>query len=115
MVEPEAFHKLETDVEFQYRKARRNGVGAGLLQNENGNVKEISGFGVPCCTYLEGQYGINDLCMGVPVKLGAGGVEEVIEIKLTDEEKAALNKSAASVRELVEVMHKNQASEAKAS
>ena len=69
---------------------------------------------LPCCVYLEGEYGINGLCMGVPVKLGAGGVEQVIEIKLTDEEKTALNKSAASVQELVEVMHKAQASEAKA-
>ena len=66
---------------------------------------------LPCCTYLEGQYGIDGLCMGVPVKLGAGGVEEIIEIKLTDDEKAALTRSAASVRELVEVMHKNQTRE----
>jgi len=44
LVEPEAFHKLETDEEFQYRKANRNGVGAGFLQNENDNVKEVSGF-----------------------------------------------------------------------
>ena len=62
---------------------------------------------LPCCTYLEGQYGINGLCMGVPVKLGAGGVEQVIEIKLTDDEQAALNRSAASVKELVEVMETN--------
>ena len=47
--------------------------------------------------------------MGVPVKLGADGVEEIIEIKLTDEELTALNKSASSVEELVEVMHKAQA------
>ena len=47
--------------------------------------------------------------MGVPVKLGANGVEQVIEIKLTDEEQAMLDRSAASVQELVEVMHKNQA------
>lgn len=64
---------------------------------------------LPCCVYLEGEYGINGLCMGVPVKLGAGGVEEIIEIKLTDEELTALNKSASSVEELVEVMHKAQA------
>ena len=64
---------------------------------------------LPCCIYLEGEYGINGLCMGVPVKLGAGGVEEIIEIKLTDEELTALNKSASSVEELVEVMHKGQA------
>ena len=62
---------------------------------------------LPCCTYLEGQYGIDGLCMGVPIKLGAGGVEQVIEIKLTDDEQAALNRSAASVKELVEVMEKN--------
>ena len=62
---------------------------------------------LPCCTYLEGQYGIDGLCMGVPIKLGAGGVEQVIEIKLTDDEQSALNRSAASVKELVEVMEKN--------
>jgi malate dehydrogenase len=63
---------------------------------------------LPCCTYLEGQYGINNLCMGVPVKLGANGIESVIEITLTDEEKAAMDRSAASVQELVEVMNKNR-------
>ena len=60
---------------------------------------------LPCCVYLEGEYGINGLCLGVPVKLGANGVEEIIEIQLTEEEQAALNRSAESVRELVEVMH----------
>ena len=64
---------------------------------------------LPCCVYLEGEYGINGLCMGVPVKLGAGGVEEIVEIELTDAEMAALSKSASSVEELVEVMHKAQA------
>jgi malate dehydrogenase len=59
---------------------------------------------LPCCVYLEGEYGINGLFVGVPVKLGAGGVEQIIEIKLTPEEKAALDKSAASVRELVTVL-----------
>ena len=63
---------------------------------------------LPCCTYLEGQYGINNLCMGVPVKLGANGIESVIEITLTDEEKSAMKRSAASVQELVEVMNKNR-------
>ncbi|MQF64641.1 malate dehydrogenase [SAR202 cluster bacterium AC-409-J13_OGT_754m] len=63
---------------------------------------------LPCCTYLEGQYGINNLCMGVPVKLGANGIESVIEITLTDEEKAAMDRSAASVQELIEVMNKNR-------
>lgn len=61
---------------------------------------------LPCAVYLQGEYGINDLFIGVPVKLGAGGVEEVIEITLTDEEKAALKKSAAAVQELKEVLKK---------
>lgn len=59
---------------------------------------------LPCSAYLTGQYGINDLYVGVPIKLGAGGLKEVIEITLTDEERAALNKSAGAVRELVEAM-----------
>jgi malate dehydrogenase len=60
---------------------------------------------LPCCAYLEGEYGIRGLCVGVPVKLGAKGIEEVVEVKLTPEEKLALEKSAAAVKELVEVMH----------
>ncbi len=63
---------------------------------------------LPCCTYLEGEYGINGLCVGVPVKLGAEGVEEILKIKLTEEEQTALNKSAQSVRELMEVMHNSE-------
>ena len=59
---------------------------------------------LPCTTYLEGEYGIDGLFMGVPVKLGAGGVEEVIEFDLTADEKSALEYSANAVRELVEVM-----------
>ena len=59
---------------------------------------------VPCCVRLEGEYGIEGLCVGVPVKLGAKGVEEVITVKLTDDENAALQASAEAVRELVEVM-----------
>jgi malate dehydrogenase len=54
--------------------------------------------------YLEGEYGIKGLFVGVPVKLGAKGVEEIIQIKLTPEENAALQKSAASVKELVTVL-----------
>ena len=61
---------------------------------------------LPCAVYLEGEYGLNDLFIGVPVKLGAGGVEEIIEIKLTDSEKAALQKSADAVAELKEVLKK---------
>ena len=64
---------------------------------------------LPACAYLEGEFGINGLCVGVPVKLGAGGMEQVMEIKLTAEEQAALKGSADSVQELVEVMNKAKA------
>ena len=64
---------------------------------------------LPACAYLEGEFGINGLCVGVPVKLGAGGMEQVMEIQLTDDEKAALQGSADSVKELVEVMNKARA------
>ena len=64
---------------------------------------------LPGCAYLEGEFGINGLCVGVPVKVGAGGMEQVIEIRLTAQEQAALNSSAASVQELVEVMRKAKA------
>ncbi len=59
---------------------------------------------LPCACYLEGEYGIQGLFVGVPAKLGARGIEQIIEIKLTAEENAALQKSAASVRELVTVL-----------
>ena len=63
---------------------------------------------LPCTTYLEGEYGIDGLFVGVPVKLGAGGVEEVIQFDLTPEETAALEYSAGAVRELVDVMAASQ-------
>ena len=59
---------------------------------------------LPCAVYLEGEYGVRGLFVGVPVKLGARGVEQIIEIKLTAEENAALQKSAAAVKELVEII-----------
>ncbi len=59
---------------------------------------------LPCAAYLEGEYGVNGLFVGVPVKLGARGIEQIIQIKLTPEEQAALNKSADSVKELVGVI-----------
>lgn len=59
---------------------------------------------LPCAALLEGEYGINDLFIGVPVKLGAKGIEEVIQITLTDEEEKALQNSADAVRGLVEDM-----------
>ncbi len=63
---------------------------------------------LPACAYLEGEYGINGLCVGVPVKLGAGGVEQIMQIGLTEEERTALRHSAASVQELVDVMRKSK-------
>jgi malate dehydrogenase len=59
---------------------------------------------LPCSVYLRGEYGINDQFLGVPVKLGKAGVEQVIEIKLTADEQAALMKSAAAVKELTAVI-----------
>jgi malate dehydrogenase len=59
---------------------------------------------LPCAAYLQGEYGINGLYVGVPVKLGAKGIEQIIEIKLTAEEKAGLEKSVAAVKELVGVI-----------
>ena len=59
---------------------------------------------LPCSALLSGQYGVRDLFVGVPVKLGEQGIEQVFEIQLTAEEKAALQKSAAAVEELVGVM-----------
>ena len=59
---------------------------------------------MPCAVYLQGEYGIRDLFVGVPAKLGAGGMEQIIEIELDEKEQALLQKSADAVKELVEVM-----------
>jgi malate dehydrogenase len=59
---------------------------------------------LPCAAWLEGQYGVRDLYVGVPVVIGAGGVERIVEISLNSEEKTAFDKSAAAVRELIEVV-----------
>ena len=61
---------------------------------------------LPCAALLQGEYGIEDLFIGVPVKLGAAGIEEVIQIKLTEDEQAALNRSAAAVQELKKALKK---------
>jgi malate dehydrogenase len=61
---------------------------------------------LPCAAYLEGEYGINGLFVGVPVKLGAMGIEKIYEISLTPDEQALLKKSAAAVQELVDVIKK---------
>lgn len=61
---------------------------------------------LPCAVYLEGEYGINNLFIGVPVKLGSAGVEEIIQVNLTDEEQESLKKSADSVKNLVADMER---------
>jgi malate dehydrogenase len=58
----------------------------------------------PCSVYLQGEYGISDLFVGVPVKLGRNGIEQIVQISLTPEENASLQKSAAAVKELVDVL-----------
>jgi malate dehydrogenase len=59
---------------------------------------------LPCTAYLEGEYGIDGLYMGVPVKLGRGGIEEIIELDLSEDEQTMLNESADAVREVVGVL-----------
>jgi len=59
---------------------------------------------LPCAAWLTGQYGVKDLYVGVPVVIGAGGVERIVEIELNPQEQAEFNKSAAGVRELIEVV-----------
>jgi malate dehydrogenase len=59
---------------------------------------------LPCTAYLEGEYGVDGLYMGVPVRLGAGGVEEIVSLKLTAEERKAFKVSAAAVRDVVGVL-----------
>jgi malate dehydrogenase len=61
---------------------------------------------LPCATYLEGEYGIFGLFVGVPVKLGKNGVEQILRLKLLPKEVKALSKSAATVKELVDAMNK---------
>ena len=57
---------------------------------------------IPCCVYLEGEYGLTDICFGVPVKLGAKGIEEIVTLKLNPEEKEAVKKSAAGVKKSID-------------
>ena len=64
---------------------------------------------LPCAAYLQGEYGVNGLFVGVPVKLGSAGIEKIYEIGLTDSEKAMLARSAAAVEELVAVIRKKMA------
>jgi malate dehydrogenase len=63
---------------------------------------------LPCAAYLQGEYGIDGLYVGVPCKLGGNGLEEIVQITLTDEEQAALHRSADAVRDLVSVLEQNK-------
>jgi malate dehydrogenase len=56
---------------------------------------------LPCCVYLNGEYGLKDICFGVPVKLGAKGIESIVELELTVEEKKLVAKSAESVKKSI--------------
>lgn len=73
---------------------------AGVIQMAEAILKDKKRI-LPCCVYLEGEYGLKDICFGVPVKLGQRGVESIIEIELTEEEKALVSKSAESVKKSI--------------
>ena len=73
-----------------------------MKDTKNKDKKKI----LPCAAYLQGEYGLQDLFIGVPVKLGSNGIEEIIEITLTDSEKAALMNSAAAVQGLKDDLKK---------
>jgi malate dehydrogenase len=69
-------------------------------------ILKTKNLNVPCAAHMEGEYGLNDMFFGVPVMLGANGIEKVIEYKLDDEEKAMFDKSAAAVKETHEALKK---------
>jgi len=74
--------------------------GAAAAQMVEAIVKDKKRI-LPCCAYLEGEYGLSDICFGVPVKLGANGVEKIVELELTAEERELVSKSAESVRKSI--------------
>src|SRR3954467_12116524 len=76
---------------------------AGVAEMVDSIVLDQKGV-LPCAALCQGEYGIDDLFVGVPVKLGAAGIEEIVEIDLSDEEKGELQKSAGAVKERVEAM-----------
>jgi malate dehydrogenase len=73
---------------------------AGIVQMAEAILKDKKRI-LPCCVYLNGEYGLKDICFGVPVKLGARGVESIIELQLTGEEKALVAKSAEGVKKSI--------------
>lgn len=74
--------------------------GAAAAQMVEAIVKDKKRI-LPCCAYLEGEYGLSDICFGVPAKLGANGVEKIVELELTAEERELVSKSAESVRKSI--------------
>jgi malate dehydrogenase len=75
-------------------------AGAALVEAIVRDEKKV----MPCCVYLEGEYGQNDICLGVPVVIGKNGWEEIVDYKLTESEQAAFNKSAEAVRSMNSVL-----------
>jgi malate dehydrogenase len=73
---------------------------AGVVQMAEAILKDKKRI-LPCCVYLNGEYGLKDICFGVPVKLGAKGIESIIELELTEEEKKLVAKSAESVKKSI--------------
>jgi malate dehydrogenase len=73
---------------------------AGVVQMAEAILKDKKRI-LPCCVYLDGEYGLKDICFGVPIKLGIKGVESIIELQLTQEEKALVAKSAESVKKSI--------------
>ena len=73
---------------------------AGAIQMAEAILKDKKRI-LPCCVYLDGEYGLKDICFGVPIKLGAKGVESIIELQLAEEEKALVAKSAESVKKSI--------------
>jgi len=73
---------------------------AGAVQMAEAILKDKKRI-LPCCVYLDGEYGLKDICFGVPIKLGTKGVESIIELQLTQEEKALVAKSAESVKKSI--------------
>ena len=93
---------LKTGSAFYAPSAAATAMATAVLRDE----KRV----MPVCTLLEGEYGLSGVFVGVPAKLGAGGVEAIIELKLTEEEQAALRRSADSVRANCELLAKLMAS-----
>jgi len=81
--------------------------GSSAVEMVNAILKDKKKI-LPCATYLEGEYGVSGVFLGVPVKLGSKGIEEIIEIKLLPEEREGLNKSTKAVQELVDVLKANK-------